>query len=92
MYFMHFSHDIVKRRCKIQGQEVVSKPDLVFEMDTSPFELAHKLQDFSGASSLCVAEVMYLWFYVLLKISSLKELKWFPLVTSCSLSSLKGPV
>ncbi|CAC5388584.1 unnamed protein product [Mytilus coruscus] len=47
----------MKRRSTIQGQEVNSKPDLVFEIDNSPFETAHKLENFSGASTLCVAEV-----------------------------------
>lgn len=51
------SNVYMKRRCKIQDQEVNSKPDLVFEIDNSPFETAHKLENFSGASSLCVAEV-----------------------------------
>ncbi|XP_052086275.1 uncharacterized protein LOC127723614 isoform X2 [Mytilus californianus] len=51
------SNVYMKRRSKIQGQEVNSKPDLVFEIDNSPFETAHKLENFSGASTLCVAEV-----------------------------------
>ncbi|XP_063418172.1 uncharacterized protein LOC134700958 [Mytilus trossulus] len=51
------SNVYMKRRCKIHGQEVNSKPDLVFEIDNSPFETAHKLENFSGASTLCVAEV-----------------------------------
>ncbi|XP_076083151.1 uncharacterized protein LOC143054133 [Mytilus galloprovincialis] len=51
------SNVYMKRRCKIHGQDVNSKPDLVFEIDNSPFEAAHKLENFSGASTLCVAEV-----------------------------------
>ncbi|CAC5400100.1 unnamed protein product [Mytilus coruscus] len=51
------SNVYMERRSKIQGQEVNSKPDLVFEIDNSPFQTAHKLENFSGASTLCVAEV-----------------------------------